>query len=109
MKQGIAKTKRNSWSRGNGPCSARGELRGGISKYKKILNRKVRRRSKVLLQNADDKKICKTGMMVDFTWPAALHRLVIFVTVRLRNCCRITWAGQCYTKGQKNLLLRING
>ena len=67
VKQGIAKTKRNSWSRGNGPCSARGELRGGISKYKKILNRKVRRRPKVLLQNADYKKICKTGMMVDFT------------------------------------------
>lgn len=40
---------------------------GEIEKSEKILNRKVRRRPKVLLQNADYKKICKTGMMVDFT------------------------------------------
>lgn len=65
--QGTAKIKRNSWSSGNGPCSARGELRGGISKNKKVLNRKVRHQSKVLLQNADYKRICRTGMMADFT------------------------------------------
>ena len=65
--QGTAKIKRNSWCRGNGPCSFRGELRGGISKNKKVLNRKVRRKSKVLLQNSDYKKICKSSMMVDFS------------------------------------------
>ena len=65
--EGTAKIKRNSWCRGNGPCSFRGELRGGISKNKKILNRKVRHQSKELLQNADYKRICKTGIMLDFT------------------------------------------
>lgn len=65
--QGTVKIKRNSWRRGNGPCSFRGELRGGISKNKKVLNRKVRHQSRMLLQNADYKRICRTGMMVDFT------------------------------------------
>lgn len=45
-RSGTAKEKRNSWIRGNGPCSMRGELRGGISKNKKILNRKVRHAAK---------------------------------------------------------------
>ncbi len=44
--QGTAKIKRNSWRGGSGPSSFRGELRGGISKNKKVLNGKVRRRSK---------------------------------------------------------------
>ena len=44
-----------------------GELRGRISKKKKILNRKVRHQSKVLLQNTDYKRICQTGKMVEFT------------------------------------------
>ena len=56
---GTAKEKRS--------CSFRGELRGGISKKKKILNRKVRHQSKTLLQNADYKRICRTGRMVEFT------------------------------------------
>lgn len=64
---GTAHEKRNSWIRGNGPYSIRGELRAGISRKKKILNRKVRHQSKVLLQNADYKKICKSGRMVSFT------------------------------------------
>ena len=64
---GTAKRKRNSWNRGNGPSSFGGELRGGISKKKKILNRKVRHQSKVLLQNTDYKRICQTGKMVEFT------------------------------------------
>ena len=64
---GNAKEKRNSWIRGNGPCSFRGELRGGISKNKKILDRKVRHQSKLLLRNADYKRICRTEGMVDFT------------------------------------------
>lgn len=65
--EGTAKTKRNGWCRGNGPCSFRGELRGGISKNKKILNRKVRHQSKALLQNADYKRIRWTERMVNFT------------------------------------------
>lgn len=65
--RGTAKEKRNSWIRGNGLCSFKGELRGGISKNKKILNRKVKRQSKLLLQNADYKRICRTEGMVDFT------------------------------------------
>lgn len=64
---GTAKIKRNSWERGNGPCSFKGELRGGISKNKKILNRRVRHQSKELLQNADYKRVCSTKIMVDFT------------------------------------------
>lgn len=36
-------------------------------KNKKVLNRKVRHQSKALLQDADYKRICRTGMMVDFT------------------------------------------
>jgi len=39
---GNARQKRNCWSRGNGPDSMRGELRGGIRLNKKRLNRKVR-------------------------------------------------------------------
>lgn len=63
---GNAHTKRNSWVRGNGPYSYRGELRHGISMRKKELNRKVRR-SKVDMQNADYKKIVKTVNMVNFS------------------------------------------
>ncbi len=65
--KGTARIKRNSWRRGNGSYSSRWELRAGISRNKKILNRKVRRKSKVLLQNSDYKKICKSSMMVDFS------------------------------------------
>lgn len=32
-----------------------------------LLNRKVRHQSKTLLQNADYKRICRTGRMVEFT------------------------------------------
>lgn len=34
---GTASEKRNSWVRGNGPCSMRGEKRRGISRNKKAL------------------------------------------------------------------------
>ena len=44
-----------------------GGLRGRISKKKKILNRKVRHQSKILLQNADYKRICRTRRMAEFT------------------------------------------
>lgn len=65
--KGTARIKRNIWHRGNGPYSFRGELRAGVSRNKKILNRRVRHKSKVLLQNSDYKKICKSIMMVNFT------------------------------------------
>ena len=65
--KGTARIKLNKWCRGNGSYSARGELRAGISRNKKILNRKVRRKSKVLLQNSNYKKVCRSGMMVDFS------------------------------------------
>lgn len=64
---GTAAEKRNSWVRGNGPCSMRGEKRRGISRNKKYLNRKVRRKNKIALQHADYKRICRTLNMINFT------------------------------------------
>ncbi len=63
---GNAHEKRNSWRRGNGSYSFRGELRHGISVKKKQLNRKVRH-SKADMQNADYKRLEKTMNMVDFS------------------------------------------
>lgn len=63
---GNAHVKRNSWCRGNGSYSYRGELKHGIALRKKQLNRKVRH-NKHALQRADYKKVVKTNMMVDFT------------------------------------------
>lgn len=63
---GNVHAKCNSWARGNGSYSYRGELRHGISMRKKELNRKVRH-SKIDLQNADYKRIVKTVGMVNFT------------------------------------------
>lgn len=63
---GNAHEKRNSWARGNGSYSFRGELRRGISMRKKELNRKVRH-SKVDINNADYKRLVKTVRIVDFT------------------------------------------
>lgn len=39
---GTAKVKRNSWARGKGAYSFRGELKRGISLNKKMLNRRIR-------------------------------------------------------------------
>lgn len=64
---GTAKKKRNSWMRGNGADSMRGELRRGISMNKKILNRKVRRASRLGISHSGYKKVCSTLKMVDFT------------------------------------------
>lgn len=63
---GNARMKRNSWSRGNGYYSMRGELKRGISKQKKELNRKVRHH-KGELQGAEYKKIVSTARRVDFS------------------------------------------
>lgn len=53
---GTARKKRNSWMRGNGANSMRGELRRGISMNKKILNRKVRRASRLDISRSGYKK-----------------------------------------------------
>ncbi len=65
-RSGNAHEKRNSWAKGNGSHSFRGELRHGISKRKKELNRKVRH-SNVDMQNADYKRLVKTVNIVNFT------------------------------------------
>lgn len=64
---GTASQKRNSWVRSSGPHGVRGELKCGISRNKKYLNRKVRRRNKITLQHADYKRICRSVEMVKFT------------------------------------------
>ena len=64
---GTATHQRNSWMRGNGSYSMRGEKKRGISRNKKYLNRKVRRKNKIALQYADYKRICRTLKMIDFT------------------------------------------
>lgn len=53
--------------RGNGANSMRGELRRGISMRKKVLNRKVRRASRLDVRHSGYKKVCPTLKMVDFT------------------------------------------
>lgn len=63
---GNAHVKRNSWRRGNGSYSYRGELKHGISMRKKQLNRKVRH-SKQALKGTDYKRVAKTNMLVDFS------------------------------------------
>ena len=64
---GTATHTRNSWMRGTGSYSMRGEKKRGISRNKKYLNRKVRRKNKIALQYADYKRICRTLKMIDFT------------------------------------------
>ena len=66
---GTAGQKRNSWVRGNGPCSYRGELKRGISLNKKYLNRKVRhsRNDGLVGKSGWYRKICRTSDMVDFS------------------------------------------
>lgn len=69
---GNAQQKRNCWSRGNGPDSMRGGLKGGIRLNKKYLNRKVRRQKmpddgRIILKHAEYRRICRTGNIVDFT------------------------------------------
>ena len=63
---GNAHDKRNSWERGKGSYSMRGELKRGIALRKRELNRKVRH-SKLLLQHGLYKRIKPTLQMVDFS------------------------------------------
>lgn len=63
---GSANDKRNSWSRGKGAYSMRGELKHGISLRKRELNRKVRH-AKLMLQHGSYKRIKSTLKMVNFT------------------------------------------
>lgn len=64
---GTADIKRNSWGRGNGPDSRRGELRHGLSMEKKNLNRKVRHYTKENLQHGDYKRVCRSLYRVRFS------------------------------------------
>lgn len=64
---GNAAEKRNSWERGSSSYSIRGETKHGISKNKKYLNRKVRKKNKTALQHADYKRVCRTLKMIKFT------------------------------------------
>ena len=64
---GAAREKRNSWSRGNGSYSYRGELKHGISLNKKYLRRKVRHSTDIILKGNGYRKICRTVNMVNFT------------------------------------------
>lgn len=64
---GTARIKRNSWCRGSGAYSMRGELKHGISLRKKILNRKVRHQGRDVLKGCSYKRICRTSSMVDFS------------------------------------------
>lgn len=64
---GTADVKRNSWRRGNGAYSFRGELKHGIVLNKKYLNRKVRRGHKMALKGGGYKRICRTLQMVEFS------------------------------------------
>ncbi len=63
---GNANDKRNSWARGKGAYSMRGELKQGIALRKRELNRKVRH-SKLMLQHSSYKRIKVTLKMVDFS------------------------------------------
>ena len=63
---GNAHDKRNSWERGKGSYSMRGELKRGIALRKRELNRKVRH-SKLVLQHGLYKRIKPTLKMVDFS------------------------------------------
>ena len=63
---GNANDKRNSWTRGKGAYSMRGELKHGIALRKRELNRKVRH-SKLMLQHGLYKRIKPTLKMVDFS------------------------------------------
>lgn len=64
---GTAKVKRNSWSRGRGSYSYRGELRHGIRLNKRRLNRSVRHNGGIALNHGDYKKITRTNIMVSFS------------------------------------------
>ena len=63
---GNANDKRNSWARGRGAYSMRGELKRGIALRKRELNRKVRH-AKLALQHGSYKRIAPTMKMVDFS------------------------------------------
>ena len=63
---GNANHKRNSWERGKGAYSMRGELKHGIALRKRELNRKVRH-AELTLRHSSYKRIKSTLKMVDFS------------------------------------------
>lgn len=62
---GNAQAKRNSWSRGKGKNSFRGELKHGIALRKRELNHKVRR-TEGALNYGRYKRVKRTARMVNF-------------------------------------------
>ncbi len=64
---GTVREKRNSWSRGSGLYSMRGELKRGISLNKKRLNKKVRYNIGMDIKGNRYKKVCRTINIIDFT------------------------------------------
>ncbi|NEM83766.1 hypothetical protein G3V89_23640 [Escherichia coli] len=64
---GTAQIKRNSWIRGKGEGTRRGEIKKGLSMNKRILNRKVRHASKIEFKKCSYKKIKKTIDMIHFS------------------------------------------
>ena len=65
-RSGNANDKRNSWERGKGAYSMRGELKHGIALRKRELNRKVRH-AELTLRHSSYKRIKSTLKMVDFS------------------------------------------
>ena len=65
-RKGTAREKRNNWSRGNGIYSYRGELKRGISENKRYLNRKIRYKSDIILQNESYRRVYRTASMIKF-------------------------------------------
>ena len=58
---GAARAKRNSWTRGKGTGSYRGELKKGISRKKKYLNRKIRHNTDIAFHGNEYRKVYKTS------------------------------------------------
>ena len=65
--KGNAKEKRNCWSRGNGAGSFRGELKRGIRRNRKLLNRTVRRSVEIPMRGCGYKKAVSTEAMIRFS------------------------------------------
>lgn len=81
--QGTAAVKHNSWYRGNGANTMRGELKRGISLSRKQLNRKVRRQAEDNLKNSSYKK--SAGQSI---WWILLRNLNDSVLYCLSTKCR---------------------
>lgn len=64
---GTAREKGNSWIRGKGLYSFRGELKHGIKLNKRKLNRSIRHNGMEMPNHSAYKKVIKTKYIVDFS------------------------------------------